>query len=254
MENTLTTKGKWEAVWAHRELPIIASPAVDVQRQLDRFLPHPGAHSLVEIGCAPGGWMAYFDKKYGYRVAGLEYADAAAELTKQNMRMQKINASVFVQDFFDFDFENNRYDIVFSAGFVEHFRDVPFVVEKICKASNKYVVTMVPNLFGINGVISKTIRPEVYAEHTPIDVDMLESNHGKCGLKTLFCGFVGGPRFIMPGANNAFFEKHKLCARLVNIPFYCFNQVSEQSQRRDFPTLRTRLLSDCILYVGMKQE
>ena len=89
MVNTLTTKDKWEAEWAGMKLPAVSKPLYDVQRLLETHLPHSGTHSLIEIGCAPGRWMAYFNRHFGYRVAGLEYAETAAEATKQNMRMLK---------------------------------------------------------------------------------------------------------------------------------------------------------------------
>lgn len=254
MDNALTTKDKWEDIWNGVKLPTVHKPVYDIQRQLETYLQHSGTHSLIEIGCAPGGWMAYFKKKFGYRVAGVEYAETAAEATRQNMRMLEIDAIVFVQDFFAFNCVQNKYDIVFSAGFIEHFRDASVVLERICALSGKYVITIVPNTFGINGFISKTIRPKVYAEHNPIDVPMLEVLHENCGLKTLFCNYVGGVRFIMPGAHNDFFKTHKLCARVVNIPVYVFNWLSEQLQKMGAYIPRNKLFSDGLLYIGVKQE
>lgn len=252
MDNTLTTKDKWEAVWVGVKLPTVTKPVYDIQKQLESYLPRTGARSLIEIGCAPGGWMAYFNKHFGYSVSGLEYAEAAAEATKKNMAMLAIDAEVLVQDFFTFDYDRNKYDIVFSAGFIEHFRNVSSVVQRICALSRQYVVTIIPNVYGINGFISKTIRSKVYAEHNHIDVSTLDLVHRNCGMETLFCDYIGGVRFIMPGAHTAFFNKHKYCARTVNAPARACNRLSMEIGKLLCCTPRLRLLSDSLMYVGRK--
>ena len=254
MNNTLTSKEKWEAIWAGTRLPNVKRPVHDVQRQFGAYLPRSGDHSLIEIGCAPGSWMAYFNKSLGYRVAGLEYAEAAAEATKANMELLNIDASVIVDDFLTFDCEHNQYDIVFSAGFIEHFRDVSGIVQRLSLLSRKYVVTIVPNVLGVNGFISKTIRPRIFAEHNPIDMPQLDGPHASCGLQTLFCDYVGGVKFFMPGEGNDFFAAHKLLAKAVNMPVQASNRLSEQLQIAGGYTPRTKLLSDCLLYIGVKQE
>lgn len=196
--------------------------------------------------------MAYFNKRFGYRVAGLEYAEAAAETTKLNMKLLAIDADVFVQDFFTFDCAKSKYDIVFSAGFIEHFRDPSPVMDRIVALSRRYVVTIVPNLFGVNGFIGKTIQSKVYAEHILIDVPALDLLHVNCGLKTLFCDYVGGVRLIAPGAHNEFFNKHRYCARIVNKPAGVFNRLSMSMGAFLHYIPRSRLLSDSLLYIGSK--
>lgn len=197
--------------------------------------------------------MAYFNKRFGYRVAGLEYAVAAAEATRLNMKLLAIDAEVFVQDFFSIDCSKGKYDIVFSTGFIEHFRDPLPVMDRIVALSRRYVVTIVPNLFGVNGHIGKTIQSKVYAEHIKIDVPALGYMHISCGLKTLFCDYTGGARLVAPGAHNEFFNKHRYCARIVNTPAGVFNRLSKcmGAFLHYFP--RSRLLSDSLLYIGSKE-
>ena len=250
--NALTTKNKWENVWIGVQLPVVKKPVYDVQKQLETYLPRTAGCSLIEIGCAPGGWMAYFHNHFGYRVSGIEYAELAAEATKKNMELLRVKAEVSVQDFFLFDCVQDNYDIVFSAGFIEHFRDVSLVMERICSLSRGYVVTIVPNLFGVNGFVSRTIRPRVYAEHNPIDAPTLDLLHTNCGMRTLFCDFVGGVRFIMPGAGNDFFKTHRYFARAVNAPVRVVNQIAQVLSRFAGYTPRSIWLSDILLYIGKK--
>jgi len=251
MDNILTTKDKWEDVWGNVRLPYVTTPNYDIKKQLESRLPKTNQHSFIEIGCAPGGYMAWFNRTFGYKVSGIEYAEKAAAMTIKNMEVQGIDADVLVGDFFAHDF-SQKYDVVFSAGFIEHFRNMNPVVERICNLSKRFVVTIVPNIYGINGAISKTIRPGVYAEHNPIDVPTLELIHRNCGMKTLFCNYVGGLQCVLPGAQTAFFNKHKYCARAVNTPVHVLNRLSLEIGKLLCCTPRLRLLSTSLMYLGRK--
>ncbi len=81
MDDRLTTKKYWSQFWHGISLPIITRPSPDIQKVLDNILPKSKDISLVEIGCAPGGMMAYFYRHFGYSVAGIEYVDDAVALT-----------------------------------------------------------------------------------------------------------------------------------------------------------------------------
>lgn len=251
--NELTTNVKWEKIWEDYPLPTIENPVYDVRNLLDSLLPKTSDYSLIEIGCAPGKWMAYFSKHHGYSVSGIEYGEMAAATTRRNLEIQGITAEVLREDFFLADLPPSSYDIVFSGGFIEHFMDLPDVLRRICALSRRYVVTIVPNLYGLNGFISKKIRPGVYAEHNLIDVQLLEQLHADCGMKTLFCDYIGGARLIMPGAKNAFFEKHRWCARAVNAPVRFFNRLSSEISRALHWLPRNRFLSDSLMYIGKKR-
>jgi hypothetical protein len=139
---------------------------------------------------------------------------------------------------------------VFSSGFIEHFPDVPSVVERICALARGYVVTIVPNVEGINGLISKTLRPEVYREHVRIDRTALNAFHTHCGLQTLFCDYVGGAALIMPASQNGFFRRHRHCARAVNAPARALNALSAGLSRMLACTPRSRLVCSALMYIG----
>ena len=255
MDNTLKNKEKWENVWAGVKLPTVAKPAYDVQRQFESFLPKTAAVcSLIEIGCAPGRWMAYFDREFGYHVSGLEYAEVAAAITRKNLDMQGVQGEILVQDFLSWEFELRRYEVVFSAGFIEHFRDVAPVMERICGLSSRFVVTIVPNLCGINGVIRKLFSPKNFAEHVPIDASTLEALHARCGMRKLFCGYVGGVQFVPPGDGSRFYREHRNWARIVYVPVVTLNQLSMKLGKILKYTPNSRMLSNILMYIGEKAK
>jgi len=255
VDNTLKTKEKWENVWAGVKLPTVAKPPYDVQRQFESFLPKTAAAcSLIEIGCAPGRWMAFFDREFGYDVSGLEYAEIAAAITRKNLNMQGVQAEILVQDFLSWGFEPCKYEVVFSAGFIEHFRNVNPVMERICGLSSRLVVTIVPNLYGINGVIRKLFSPKNFAEHIPIDISALEALHTHCGMRKLFCGYVGGVQFVPPGDGSRFYREHRNWARFIYVPVAIFNCLSLKLGIILKYTPNSRMLSNTLMYIGEKAK
>lgn len=252
MNDRLMSKEYWRRNWQGVALPLIARPVYDVRRTLNKLLPKSGEMSFIEIGCAPGKFMAYFNKRFGYHVAGIEYVEDAAAATRVNMEMQGIGAQVFNMDFFEADFTAESYDVVFSNGFIEHFEEVSGVVNKISSLSKQYVVTMIPNCYGVNGFISKTIRPKVFYGHKRIDTSSLQRLHEKAGLHTLFCEYVGGLQLIMPAAKTTFFDNNKRLAKTVNMPFRIFNLASRTFSKYTNLYPRTKFMVRTLLYVGKK--
>ncbi|MBN1365150.1 MAG: class I SAM-dependent methyltransferase [Syntrophaceae bacterium] len=253
MDDNLISKEQWETVWSGVKIPITAKPTYDVYMNLKSYLPKKrDNYSLIEIGCAPGRWMAFFNKEFNYQVSGIEYARDAASVTIKNLNLQGIQAEVIIDDFLSWDSDKRRYEIVFSAGFIEHFQNLTYVVEKLCNLSSRYVVTMVPNLYGVNGFIRKKFSSKNFSEHIPIDVSTLESLHKRFKLKTLFCNYIGGVRFVPPGDGSQFYRNHRNCAKLIYIPVIMFNLLSTRFWRCLKMTPNSRLFSNSLMYIGEK--
>lgn len=254
MVKRLTTKEYWEVVWEGSRLPIVAKPSRDVQRVLDANLPKKPGLRFLEIGCALGGWIVYFHKRFGYGVEGIEYADNAAEITRKNLEMQQVSGVVLTEDFSLFEGSDSTYDVVFSGGFIEHFDELDFVVGKICSLTTQYVITLVPNLFGLGGLISKTFRPAVYHAHKRIDTCLLRRLHEEANMETLFCDYVGGIVLTLPAAKNVFFEKRKAFSWIINLPFRALNLVFRKLNNRFGFAPRTRNFSRTLMYIGRRRR
>ena len=254
MVERLTTKNYWEYVWKDIRLPAIAKPSSDLQEVLNSCLPRGSKLNLLEIGCAPGRWMAYFYKNFGYAVDGIEYADDAVEITRQNLQMQRVPGRVVNEDFFKFEADDVSYDVVFSGGFLEHFEELDFVVDKMSFLTTKYIITIVPNLCGLNGLISKIFRPKIYNAHKKIDSALLKKLHEQANIKTLFCNYTGGILFSMPAQKSDFFEKRKFFSWLINVPFRVLNVLCRKTINRFGLACRTRYFSPSVLYIGQKLQ
>ena len=245
----LTTRDYWADVWQGVKLPNLRAPEADEGWAYKTFLPKRSSLRLLEIGCAPGGWMAYFHKEFGWSVDGIEYVADAAELTRANMEMQSIEAQVWCDDFFSIETSKFDYDVVFSGGFIEHFDDFPGVCRRLSELG-RIVVTRIPNLYGVNGLISRTARPHVFDKHVPINLEQLRSAHESNGLNTKFCNYVGGVRFHRIADRNRFFEGRPKLSSFVDLPVKVLNRMSQIANRRISFRPRACWCCPSLLYIG----
>jgi len=215
----------WDDVWEGFKIPAEYKPERIHEQHIifKKFLPR-GEKTLFEVGCAPGQWMAYFNRQFGYRVKGIEYADDAFDTTIKNFDLLDVKAELVKGDFFNFP--TDSFDVVFSSGFIEHFDDPSIVLKQITshvKKDGGIIITIVPSLFGINGWFSKVFRPHVYNTHVPISLNDLKQYHHDIGFKTLHTGYLGCFRPIYPMAKNSFTKNHPRLAKLFNLPFVLLN-------------------------------
>jgi len=251
--DALTSREYWRSHWDDVRLPVIKQPSADVSGLLATFLPKGGHQTFLEVGCAPGAWMAYFHCEFGYQVSGIEYVEEAAATTRTNLEMQGIEARVITADLFEYEPENGGYDVVYSGGLIEHFEDQQGVVSKVCSLSTDMVLTQVPHLLGLNGLIRKVARPGIFKTHMPVSCKALRQYHEACGLTTLFCDCVNGVQFTPPaGEGRRLFEKHPALTRLINLPVRAVNKASRWASARLGVFPRWRFASNSLLYIGRR--
>ncbi len=162
----ITEEQFWIDFWGQIKLPQI----VDLTFKNDRIIAEnimeyiPKAQlnrSVLEIGCAPGKWLAFFNQELNYNIAGIEYVRAAASKTVENFQLLNIpdnQYSVQTADFLSVTPEP-IYDVVFSFGFIEHFDEWEEIIDKhiaYCK-SKGYLILGLPNFKGISYGIQKMI-------------------------------------------------------------------------------------------------
>jgi len=192
----LTERAYWE-VYHRLELPQVPMLSPDklgeVHRLLERYLPE-GRARLVEMGAAPGRFLGYFHRYFGYDVTGVDNSPAGVRTMVDNMARWGIGGEVVVQDVFEYCGGAKRFDVVASFGFIEHFVDWPGVVSALGSilAPGGVMVTSIPNMRGVNGLICRSMRPHVYRAHVPIALRPLVAAHRRAGLSTLWAGYYGG--------------------------------------------------------------
>ncbi len=200
--NKLTTKEHWDENWERIKLPAEirkeeASPlTLELIKIFEKFLPRQPGLTILEIGGAPGQFLAYFSREFGCIPYALDYSDAGCQKLRENFKLLNLDVHVIQRDFFEDLSDLPKFDIVFSSGFIEHFIDLEDVVKRHLNLLKKdgILVLGVPNFKGINRVILKQLAPKLLSMHNLNNMDYKnwESFETNLGLKTVFRNYIGG--------------------------------------------------------------
>ena len=110
----------------------------------------------------PGKYLALLAAEFGVEVAGLDYSTVGIATCKKLFETLGLNADFRCEDLFSTTFEDENFDIVYSKGVIEHFRDPTEVVEvhhRLLKRGGRAIIT-VPNYGGIYGKLQRWAEPE----------------------------------------------------------------------------------------------
>lgn len=171
MENksSITTRGYWSGMYRREPRMRLPSSFFVGTRNLQQLLQrHIKARTaFLEIGCAPGKMLAWVANKFDACVSGIDYAETGIEMSKKLFLSLGMEADLRCEDLFDTTFKSGSFDVVYSAGLIEHFDDPSDVVRRhidLCKPGGISIIA-VPNYGGIYGMLQKYLDPENLALH-----------------------------------------------------------------------------------------
>lgn len=159
-----TDKKFWESYYKNYQPEIITRNVF--QDLFDKFLPKDSSKTILEIGCAGGKYLCYLTKKFGYQTFGIDYSEDI-EKTKILFKYNNLpEPTLFKEDLFLWN-PQQKFDIVCSFGFIEHFEDIRQVVQKhaeLITPGGKLVITM-PNFAGLQYLFHWIIDRENLKKH-----------------------------------------------------------------------------------------
>ncbi len=176
-EGRLTDRDHWVEYWNSKTSLVddvdglfLVDWYSDVIR--DRVLPAAKARgakpSSMEMGGFPGQFSVYLVKHFGFQTALLDLVVLPDIVNKLAVRNQVDPAAVTCHegDMFEFETEE-RFDLVFSNGLVEHFKDLKGVMARHASllAPGGTLFVTVPNLRGWNGAFQKYADRANYDTH-----------------------------------------------------------------------------------------
>lgn len=231
-ENKLTERTYWDDVWKGISLPaeirrsdnnLLLNKELDV---FEKYLPHE-QKTILEIGGAPGQYLAYFHKQFGYKVHCLDYSDLGCEKTMQNFELLNIQGKVYHTDLFTDIIDLPQFDIVFSMGFIEHFSEIQDVIGRHLQLLKPGGILMlgIPNFLGINYLFLKNLAPIMLAQHNlnTMDINTWKSFEDRFGLETIFKSYIGGfepTTFLLQEKKSLWNSILFLKARILNKIFH----------------------------------
>lgn len=159
-DNKLTKDKYWSKSFEGTEAYLITGIAQDYI--LEGILPKSPDLKAIEIGAYPGAIITGMAKKYGYKPTALDYVEETTQIN-DFYDLNGISGEVVKADFFDYAKlrENKeKFDIVSSFGFIEHFTNYEEVIKlhlELLKPGG-YLVITVPNL----GLVQLGLRRLLY--------------------------------------------------------------------------------------------
>lgn len=155
--------------------------------------------TLLEIGSAPGVSLVRLSRKFGFEPWGIEYSPVGVEANRATFRREGYDESqIIAGDIFDDSLiatHENKFDIVYSAGLIEHFDDPRALIERHVRlaAPGGYVVITVPNLHGVNAFLLKVLNPALLDIHNLelMKLDNFRRAFEGCGAELKFAGLLG---------------------------------------------------------------
>jgi SAM-dependent methyltransferase len=208
----LTDKTHWSQTWKLIELNEVerrASPRSATRFSsykehlfwdvlFDHYIPKVSEATALEIGSAPGDFLVRLSERYGYVPYGIEWTQQGAELNRQLFQLHNIDPNnVINADFLSEEIHQaykDRFDLVISNGFVEHFDNPRDIVNKHLNLLKEggVLIVLIPNQTGANGLVRR-FHSVTKATHN-FDIMRLREFirlFDEKRLNKLFCSYYG---------------------------------------------------------------
>jgi len=148
--------------------------------------------NILEIGCARSMWLPYFSKEFGFNVTGIDYSEIGCQQAIQILSNEGVKGEIICADFFSPPRSVlSAFDVVVSFGVLEHFKDTAACIAAFLKflKPSGLLITNIPNLCGMNGLLQKLINRRVFDIHVPLDRQNLVRVHQMNGLRVVSCNY-----------------------------------------------------------------
>lgn len=205
---------KWQETWKGEENYSNEEKSIQgyyFNTLFKKYLPH-GEKTYLEIGCAPGSIMVNFAKNFRYRVSGIDYS--SGEVVRNTLKRHKImDYDLIEQDFLDFE-TVQKFDVVASFGFVEHFEDYNYVIAKQASLVKQdgFLIVQVPNIRYFNYLLFRLFFPHSIKMHNLKVMDLKEISYSilkNNEFDVLFCNYYKSC-FIFFNTENSQLSSHPL--------------------------------------------
>ena len=215
---------RWDEQWRRgrkaRRLPFLRYA---VWRVLEVVRGHVAPYqSALEVGCGGGYWLALFAEQLKLQVYGLDYSLVGCQQAQSRLIQEGASSRIVQGDAIDAPYMSQAFDVVFSLGVVEHYKDPSKILEAmvaLLKPGGTLVVS-VPNMKGLNGHLYRVTDKELFRRHVLIEPKHLVRSCEALDLRVRYSGYVGTLYLSGPDwAKRIRWEKLALILRMLLVLF-----------------------------------
>lgn len=219
MENKLSDRDNWANSWSKFKPSIIPNTHF-----IEKYLANKNLEDkkFIEIGGFPGTMSAFFYKKYRADVKFIDFfIDESIVKSIESINGIPSNSLKYLEiDFFDYT-TDEKFDLVYSSGFIEHFIDIDDVIKRHVSLLNENgeLLILLPNFKGINGWIQRKFDKPSYDIHNiqSMDINYLTPIMQSFDLRNLKIEFSDKPMFWLSKQDKKF---NKLIRIIVKFASY----------------------------------
>lgn len=196
-------KHYWDKAWGTYDMPKEVNPRHrglpnHINRRFHEYFcrifsgVNTQGKKILEIGCARSVWLPYFSKEFGFNVTGIDYSEIGCKQAMQILESARVNGKIVCADFFSPPRSMLEvFDVVVSFGVLEHFKDTAACISAFSKflKPGGLLITSIPNLCGLNGLIQKMINRSIFDIHVPLSRNALMQAHQINGLRVISCDY-----------------------------------------------------------------
>ncbi len=150
IKNNLAEQSYWDNSYSDYQLTDAANDNDIIKSWIKKFIPANRDGDCFEIGCFPGRYLTFMGK-LGYKLNGLDLTPRVVKEFPEWLRSQGYQTGNFSQEDFFAYADTQKYDVVCSFGFIEHFKNWEVVFEKHLSLvkDGGYLVIETPNFKGL---------------------------------------------------------------------------------------------------------
>jgi len=207
----LRSEDEWDQAWKKARLPKTLNTNSLFGFCFDKLMKKhlQMGMKLLEIGCAGGKFLIYFKQKFDCDVFGIDYSPVGCKLAEKNLALTKTNGTIICDDIFECKgLEKESFDVVFSAGFIEHFDRTEEVIARhidFLKPGGKVIIGL-PTMLGFHGFIFRVFNRELFYKHKQLTKKMVEECFSNLGIQIVESSYIGviqlesggKPKYIQP--------------------------------------------------------
>lgn len=180
----------------------------------------------------------------------LDYSESGCALIRKFATERGLaNLDAIVCDFREPPVDLAPFDFVYSMGVVEHFTNLPEILTVFGGyiAPNGKMMTMIPNMAGSLGFLTKKMSRAIYDIHVPYNREEFRAAHIQAKLNVISCDYMGSSNYgvlssCVDGKGRLKWNIYLWLSRLSKIGFLIERKLG------DLPT--TKLLSPYIVAVS----